>query len=44
MDPPPYSDYNGKLIPSRIPLRTMIVGMLLLVANSLSLPCRSSLC
>lgn len=27
LDPPAYSEYNGKLIPSRIPLRTMIVGM-----------------
>ncbi|CAL1694829.1 unnamed protein product [Somion occarium] len=26
MDPPPYSEYNGKLIPSRVPLRAMITG------------------
>ncbi|KAI0082141.1 hypothetical protein K474DRAFT_1634064 [Panus rudis PR-1116 ss-1] len=26
LDPPPYSEYNGKLIPSRIPLRALIVG------------------
>ncbi|KAI0082140.1 hypothetical protein K474DRAFT_1681496 [Panus rudis PR-1116 ss-1] len=26
LDPPPYSEYNGKLIPARIPLRALIVG------------------